>query len=79
MKIGTAILIFTFIKNSEDLWTYTLIMSVSAFVSNIFFITQLRGKIVFSKVNLGRALKKHFKNVLLLFVPQIGITLFKDK
>ena len=76
IKILTIILIFLFVKNEDDIWKYTLIMSGMTFFSQLFLWAFLKGKIQFVKINIKDILK-HIKPNLILFIPVIAISLYK--
>lgn len=75
VKIISVILIFTFVKKTDDLCLYSLIMSSSYLFGNLLFICYAR-----KYVNLVRPEIKccfrHLKSIVLVFIPQIGITIF---
>ncbi len=68
IKIFTFILIVIFVKNSDDLWKYALIMSLSSFVANIIWIKFLKNEIHYVKVK-PKEVIKYLKPSFLLFIP----------
>lgn len=76
VKIISVIIIFTFVKTTNDLWIYSLSLSLSTFIGTIILFWNLRGKVKFVKVKLI-SLKKHILPLLILFVPLIAINLYK--
>lgn len=75
IKILSFILIFSIVKNENDLWKYCLIIVASNFISQLFLWTQIykyieKCKITFSKV------KKNLKPMLILFIPVISVSLY---
>lgn len=71
VKIITVILIFTFIKNQDDLLLYTIIISGSTFLGNLVLLTKVKKNIVkIHKADLN--VKRHIKPVFKLFLPQIA-------
>lgn len=76
VKILSLVLIFVFVKSSNDLWKYTLILSLSSFISNIFLFTRLRKYIDIKKVP-KKDIKKHIKPAIVLFIPVVAVSLYK--
>ena len=76
VKIATVILIFLIVKNKEDLWKYTLIMSSMTVLSQIILWYALKKKICFVKIQ-KKDIIKHIKPNLILFIPVIAISLYK--
>lgn len=75
VKISGVICIFIFIKSSNDLWLYVLCYSLTIFLGNIsmwIYIPKLIQKISFRTLNL----KEHIKPALMLFIPQIAVSLY---
>lgn len=75
-KLGNVILIFILVKNSNDLWKYTLIMSGMTVLSQLILWSALRKKVTFVKV-LPKDIIKHIKPNLILFIPVIAVSLYK--
>lgn len=72
--IGTA-LIFLLVKSQADLWIYMLIFVLTTFFGNISLWLQLPKYV--EKVSIkSLELKKHFKPVLALFLPQIASQIY---
>lgn len=74
-KIIECILIFLFVKNSQDLWKYTAIVSISVFLGN--------STILFQAIKIIKPIKfeysfmlEHIKPLLLLFISVIASTLY---
>ena len=76
VKIFTVVLIFIFVKSSEDLWKYTLIMAGMTTLGQLIFWIFLKGKINFVKINF-KDIKQHIKPNIILFVPVIAVSLYK--
>lgn len=76
IKIITVILIFSFVRHENDLWIYTLIMSMGIFVSQIVLWGMLKNYVSFTKISLAN-LKVHIKPLFILFVPIIALSMFK--
>lgn len=76
IKVLTLVFIFSFVKNSEDLWIYTLIMSLSTFTSQIYLWIILKKFIKYEKVKLKESFK-HIKKIVILFIPVIAYSIYK--
>lgn len=76
IKIGTVLLIFIFVKNANDLWKYTLVMSGTTCLGQLVLWSFLRKKIHFIKIKISDVVK-HIKPNLVLFVPVIAVSLYK--
>lgn len=69
VKVFSVILIFIFVKTSDDLWKYSLIMGASVLIST--FILLLQAKIyVGTKCGSLNNIKKHISGSVHLFLPQ---------
>ena len=75
IKVLECICIFIFVKHSNDLIKYTLIMATSACLSQIILIPQAIHSIPPIKFNLNDV-KEHIKPMLLLFIPAIANSLY---
>ena len=75
VKVISLVLILITVKNSSDIWKYTLIMSGSSVMGQIIVWPK-----VFKEVNLKipsvREVFKHIKSVCILFVPVLAISIF---
>lgn len=76
VKIATVILIFLIVKNKDDLWKYTLIMSSMTVLSQVILWYALKNKVGFVKIQ-KKDIIKHIKPNLILFIPVIAISLYK--
>lgn len=76
IKIITVCSIFIFVKNSQDLWIYSLLLAVGSIASQGVLWVFLRKFIIFQKVSLND-IKEHIKPVIILFIPVISISLYK--
>ena len=67
--------IFIFVKTSDDVWVYTLINSVTVFVSNLSLWLALKKELVKVKI---RDLKpfRHLKGTFRLFIPALATTIY---
>lgn len=75
IKILTVLLIFIFVKNKNDLWKYTLIMSAGTLLSQLILFLYLFKIINFEKIKI-REIKKHLKPNLLLFIPVLATSIY---
>ena len=80
IKILDLAFIIIFVKTSDDLWLYTLIMALGFFFSQIFLWTKIQGYVGFRKPKFSESIK-HIKPNLVLFIPVIAISIyhFMDK
>ncbi len=76
VKIANVILIFLLVKNTNDVWKYTIIMSGMTCISQLILWGFARKKIKFEKVKICE-IKKHLKPVFILFIPVIAVSLYK--
>lgn len=76
VKLGTVVLIFLFVKEENDLWIYTLIMSGMFLLSQIILWGFISKRIKFTKVTFKEILS-HIKPNLILFIPVIAVSIYK--
>ena len=76
LKILSLILIFLFVKNKNDLWIYTLILSLSTLISQLLLFPFLKKEVMFYKPK-RKDIIKHIKPCIILFIPVIAISLYK--
>ncbi len=76
IKVFTLILIFIFVKNKNDLWKYTLIMSSGTLISQAYLWIYIKKYIAFTKVKFKDILS-HIKPCLILFVPVIAYSIYR--
>lgn len=75
VRLLCVIAVFVFVKDSNDLWIYVLIYSLSELIGNILLCIKIRKNIV--RVNIKELdIKKHIKPTILLFIPQIAIQIY---
>lgn len=75
VKLISVLLIFIFVRDINDLNNYFYIYIFSVFVSNLslwFYLPKTLNKISIRKLNI----KKHLKDITLLFIPQIAIEIY---
>ena len=76
IKISTIIMIFAFVNTKNDLWLYTLIMSLGILISQSYIWIYIRKFVTFEKTDMS-SIKKNIKPLLLLFIPVIAISIYK--
>lgn len=76
VKLISTMIIFIFVKNSNDLWIYCFSLSISQFIGTIILWFGLKKKVKFVAVTIHDMLK-HLKPLLILFLPLIAINLYK--
>ena len=76
IKVLSLILIFLFVKNSNDLWKYVAILLGSTLLSNIILFSFLKKYVRFVKVK-KEEIFKHFKPCVMLFLPVIAVSIYK--
>ena len=76
IKILSLILIFLFVKNSRDLPIYTMILSVSTLISQLYLWLHLKKDVHFVKVSLIEILK-NLKPCLILFIPVLAYSIYR--
>lgn len=74
VRIIGIICVFTFIKHESDLLLYVWIQSLSLLGGNLLMWVSLKKYIV--KVQQRLDIKKHFKPTLVLFLPQIAVSIY---
>lgn len=75
IKIVGVLLIFLFVKTSDDLLVYVICYSATSFLGNLSmwtYIPQIVGKVKISKLEIN----KHIKPTIVLFLPQIAISMY---
>ena len=75
-KIITTVLIFLLVKNSSDIYIYTIIVSSGILINHIIYWLFLHKYIDLKKISIV-GLKKHLKGCLILFIPVIAISIYK--
>lgn len=76
IKILSFISMFIFVRKRDDLYIYTIILSVSNLISNIVLWPFVIKKVEKTKVSLSEILE-HLKPCIILFIPVIAISLYK--
>lgn len=76
IKILNLFLIFIFVKNENDVWIYTLILSGCTLLSQLLLWPFVR-KFVDNVPITFSGIKKHFKPNLILFLPVIAVAVYR--
>ena len=76
VKIINFTCILVFVRNESDIWIYSLIMSMSAFVNQLILWPFLKSKIYFIKPRFF-IVKKHLKPLIILFIPVVAVSIYK--
>lgn len=76
VKLATVAAIFLFVRTPEDLWKYTLIMTLGTLLSQVCLWWYLKGNVRFVRVSLKEILS-HVKPALILFVPVLAYSIYK--
>lgn len=76
IRIINVICVFTFVKNSDDLWKYCLIMSLGQLISQMSLWLPLKKYVKFQKPSISE-MRVHLKPLIILFVPAIAVSLYK--
>ncbi|MCI8412251.1 MAG: flippase [Clostridia bacterium] len=80
IKIISTIFIFVFVKERADLWKYTIIMTTSTLITQMYLWVILKKNVYISKERIQKNYKdalKHLKPTLILFIPVIAVSLYK--
>lgn len=75
IKVTEVILIFTLVKQTEDLWIYTLIVSSSLFIGQLFLLPPIIHKYGFYKPTL-QDMRPHIKPLIILAVSVIAVSVY---
>lgn len=76
IKLLSVILIFIFVKNENDLWKYTLIMTTAILSSQFFLVVLLKKFVVIKKIPL-KIIFSHFKGCFILFIPVLAYAIYR--
>ncbi|MDE5947151.1 MAG: flippase [Oscillospiraceae bacterium] len=76
IKILNVICIFVFVRNSEDLWKYCLIMSLGMLISQLTLWIPLRKYVRIVRPH-WKEMTTHLKPMLIFFIPAIAVSLYK--
>ncbi|MDO4902899.1 MAG: flippase [Limosilactobacillus sp.] len=70
VRLASVLLIFTFVKNIDDLGRYIFILGITQLIGNLTLWPYLRGNIIWVKISNWQPFQ-HFYPALLLFIPTI--------
>lgn len=70
VKLVSLVLIFILVRGSDDVYIYTIIMSLSTLVSQLLLIPFLLKRIHLQKISIYD-IKEHIKPVIIMFIPSI--------
>lgn len=76
VRISTVILIFIFVKSTDDLWKYTLIQGTGYIAGQLLAWLRIKRHIVFVRPGFYGTLS-HLKPNLILFIPSIAVSFYK--
>lgn len=76
VKVVSTLMIIVFVKSEQDLWIYTLIMTASTFVSQVFLLLLARREVDFRPAPIQKAFS-HFKSCCILFIPVIAFSVYR--
>lgn len=75
VKLVSLASVFIFVKDSNDVLIYTLILGLSSLIGNITFWVYIPNSIGFREIKIENLLA-HLKASLALFIPQISIQIY---
>lgn len=75
IKVISIISIFLFVKSVNDLWIYIIIYACSVLFGNLSMWVKRKKYVSFVALN-KMELKKHFKKIAIIFLPQIAIQIY---
>ena len=76
IKLVSLFFIFFLVKGVNDLWIYTLIMSLSTLISQLYLFFYLKREISYQKVGKEDVLS-HLRPCLILFVPVVAYSIYR--
>lgn len=76
IKLISIILIFVFVKDADDLWKYTLILSGSTLISQIYMWLFIKKDIVKVKIK-KKDILKHLRPCIVFFIPVIAYSIYR--
>lgn len=76
IKLTTVLCMFIFVHTPDDLWKYTLIMSIGTLISQLYLWKYVKRYVKFVRVNL-HDIFANIKPVLILFVPVLAYSIYK--
>lgn len=76
VKICTTVSVFLFVKTSDDVGLYCLVLSLGYFVSHLALWPFVSKEVIFSKIEWNK-IREHIKPNLFLFITVLAVSLFK--
>lgn len=76
IKILSLICVFAFVRSKNDLWIYTLIMSLSTLISQLYLFILLKKYADIRRASFKEAIV-HLKGCLILFVPVLAYSIYR--
>ncbi|AEV69360.1 flippase [Acetivibrio clariflavus] len=76
IKIINVLCVFIFVKTSDDLWKYCLIMALGMLISQLFLWIPLKRYVQITRPQLSK-MTIHIKPLFILFIPAIAVSLYK--
>ena len=76
IKIITVICIFLFVHTPNDLWKYTLIMTLGTLLSQMYLWMYVKKVVIFKFVKL-KDIFDNFKPIMTLFIPVLAFSIYK--
>lgn len=75
-KILSVVCTFVFVKTADDLWKYTLILSLGTMLSQVYLWMHLFRYVTYKKNSL-KEISEQIKPILILFIPVIAYSIYK--
>lgn len=75
VKVLTLILMLLLVKTPDDVWIYTVIMSGSTLISNVFLVTAAPRYVRYS-LPTRAGLRPHIKPIIILFIPVLSFSIY---
>ena len=75
-KIFTAVCIFSFVKEEDDVWKYALIYSAGFLINQLVILPIIKNRVHFIKPDLNKVLS-HIKPNLVLFLPTVAVSIYR--
>ena len=76
VKVATTLLIFIFVKDSQDVGKYTFIMAMGYLITQLAIWPYMRGTVVRTKIKLVD-IKPHIVPNVMMFLPVIAVSIYK--
>lgn len=76
IKLVSLLFIFFLVKSKNDLWIYTLIMSLATLFSQLYLFFYLRKEVSYQKVSI-QEIFSHFRECLILFIPVVAYSIYR--